>query len=140
MSDNARILNRYTGRGSEAAAGDEEVIDGEGEDAENLGCFGWARGVRTRAVSLELRKKSGEILAIPYAYISRLEFQPSAGITLQCGADVVHLRGRNLNGGSGQLRLFQGITRQKVTWVQEADRAGQLQADQKSVVVEAIEW
>ena len=80
MSD--RILPKYVGRnGAIAESLDLDAI-GDAEDVESFDCFGWLRGMRERAVCLEFRQKSGSVLAIPYAYISRMEFQPSGLITI----------------------------------------------------------
>ncbi len=137
MSD--RVLSKYLGRKDED---DSEVAADSGPDGtEDLGAFGWMRGQRDRAVMLELRKKTGEILAIGYGWIERMEFDPSKGITLYCGRQTIHIKGRNLNAEARpQVRLYQGLTRHRVPWIQEADRATQLRSDQNSVVIDAIEW
>jgi hypothetical protein len=38
------------------------------------------------------------------------------------------------------VRLFQGIVRHRVPWIQEADQASRLQANAQATVIEAIEW
>ena len=137
MSD--RILNKYTGRTPDTTNG--EAASAEPDGTEDLGSFGWLRGVRDRCIMLELRKKSGTVLAIGYGWIERIEFDPSGGIRLQAGGQVIRIKGRNLNAEARpQVRLFQGLTRHRVPWIQEADRASDLRSDHKSVVVEAIEW
>ena len=47
--------------------------------------FGFLRGVRDRAIMLELRHRDGRISAVGYAWLSGAEFDPSAGITLSFG-------------------------------------------------------
>jgi hypothetical protein len=140
MSD--RILQRYVARIGMATDPETALpAESEGDDAESFGCFGWVRGVRDRAICLELRKKTGKVLAIPYAYISRMEFEPSGVIRLGCGGESITITGRNLNGEvREQVRLFQGLTRHRVPWIQEADRAVTMQAEKNSVVVESVEW
>jgi hypothetical protein len=97
--------------------------------------------MRERAACLEFRQKSGVVLAIPYAYITRMEFQPSGMITLAVGTESVRIKGRNLNGEiRPQVRLFQGICRHRVPWVVEADRPASLKSEAAATVVEAIEW
>jgi hypothetical protein len=82
---------------------------------------------------------TGDILAIGYSWINRMQFN-SAEITLYCGDDKIIIRGRNLNSETRpQLRLFEGLTKHKVSFLQEADRSALLQSE-KEVVVEAIEW
>jgi hypothetical protein len=108
---------------------------------DNLGCFGWLRGVRDRAPMLELRKKTGNILAVGYAWLERAEFDPSEGITLYLAGQRVHIKGRNLNHDARPLvRLFEGITRHKVPWIREATQADILAARADSCLIEAITW
>jgi len=138
MSD--RILQRFSIRSGTAAESAETDLIGDGDEAESFGCFGWLRGMRERATCLELRQKSGIVLAIPYAYITRMEFQPSGLITLAVGTESVRIKGRNLNSEiRPQVRLFQGICRQRVPWVMEADRTADLTAGNGTTVIEQIE-
>ena len=39
-----------------------------------------------------------------------------------------------------EVRLFQGIPRQRVAWVQEADRPGSLKGGEQVTIVEEIVW
>jgi len=90
MSD--KLLERYTGR---RPSTDGETEGGsEADGSEDLGAFGWLRGPKERAVMLELRKKDGNIVAIGYGYIDRVEFNPSDGITLRCGQTALRIKGR----------------------------------------------
>jgi hypothetical protein len=138
MSD--RVLSKCLGRKDEDDS--EGIAADSGPDGtEDLGAFGWMRGQRDRAMMLELRKKTGEILAIGYGWIERMEFDPSKGITLYCGRQTIHIKGRNLNAEARpRVRLYQGLTRHRVPWMQEADRAADFRADEKAVVIETIEW
>ena len=134
-----KILDRYSGRGSELVAEASAGADDDG--TEDLGVFGWLRGTRDRSVMLELRKKTGDILAIGYGWIERIEFDPSKGITLKCGRQEIRIKGRNLNGEARPLvRLFQGLTRHRVPWIQEAGQGAALIADKQAPVIESIEW
>jgi hypothetical protein len=47
--------------------------------AADLGAFGFLRGVRDRAVMLELRWKDGSVVAFAYAWLERAGFDPSEG-------------------------------------------------------------
>lgn len=134
-----RLLDKYTGRMPDAPASDGPVQESDATD--DLGAFGWLRGIRDRAMMLELRKKTGESLAIPYGWIERVLFDPSDGITIHAGGQKVRLKGRNLNAEQrGQGRLFEGVTRGRVAWIQEADEPANLQASNGATVVERIEW
>lgn len=136
MSDSA-IISRFTGRvGVEALASqsDDELCD-------NFGCFGWLRGVRERAIMLELRKKNGNILAIGYSWVDRVEFNPSEGITLHMAGQKINIKGRGLNYEVRPLvRLFDGITRHRVPWVQEADEPALVEGGQRGTLIESITW
>jgi hypothetical protein len=136
MSD--RILQKYVARGVEAPA---DARSENGEDAESFGSFGFTRGVRDRAIALELRQKTGRILAVPYSFIGKFEFDPATGIVLHCGSQLIRIKGRNLNGEiRPNVRLFVGLTRFRVPWIQEAERAASMQAGKDGVVVDTIEW
>ena len=137
MSD--KLLERYTGR---RTSPDSETDGGaEADGSEDMGAFGWLRGPKERAVMLELRKKNGNIVAVAYGFVDRVEFNPSEGITLRCGQMSIRIRGRGLNSEiRSQIRLFQGITRHKVPWITEADHSSALQAKNNTVVIESIEW
>ena len=110
------------------------------EEPSDLGAFGWLRGVHERAAMLELRRKDGSIVAFAYHWLERAEFDPSQGITLRFGPQKVRITGRNLNGEARpNVRLFAGIVRHRVPWVQEADRPAAMAAGKGAGVVERIE-
>jgi hypothetical protein len=137
MSD--RLLDKYTGRRSIADEETDGVFEADG-GSEDLGAFGWLRGPRERAVMLELRKKDGAIVAVAYGFINRVELNLSEGITLRCGQEKILIKGRGLNAEiRPQIRLFQGITRHRVPWIQEADPTTLLRADKNAIVVDTIE-
>src|SRR5437868_15045993 len=75
-----KILDSYTARVSPNGANSNQVPDET--DIDDLGPFGFLRGSRERATKLELRKKDGNILAIGYGWLEKVEFDPSEGITL----------------------------------------------------------
>ena len=103
--------------------------------------FGWLRGIRERATMLELRKKSGDLMAIGYNWIERVEFIPTEGITLHVHGEKIRIKGRNLNAEARpEVRMFQGIARHRVACVQEADRHRSLDGGQKAPIVEEIIW
>jgi hypothetical protein len=61
-------------------------------------------------------------------------FRPGVGIAMG-------INGRNLNAAvRPNVRLFQGITRHKVAWIQEADGPTAMQASKSATVIEKIEW
>jgi len=138
MSDSS-VLHRYAPKIAAGLGGQTIVADLDATD--DLGAFGWLRGVRDFARMLELRKKDGSILAVGYGYLDHAEFDPSEGVTLSVAGRKIRLRGRNLNAKvRPMVRLFEGITRHRVPWVQEADRAADLVAGDRDTVIDAIEW
>lgn len=137
MTDSG-VLDKYTGRRPGGNDGDGPVPDEQ--EVEDLGAFGWLRGSRERAVMLELRKKDGNITAVGYNWIERVDFDPSEGITLHALGKEFRIKGRNLNAEfRPQLRLFQGITRHRVPWIQEADYSISIQANSNATIIESIE-
>lgn len=133
------LLRRYTENLSEERPGLEARAPSE--PWEDLGAFGWLRGVRERALMLELRRKTGTVLAVGYGWLERAEFDPSEGITLHILGQKVLIQGRNLNREVRPLvRLFEGITRQRVPWIREASQSESLEAPEGACIVEAIRW
>jgi hypothetical protein len=134
-----KVFQKQSGQ-PRAPTGEAEHAASEADAMDDLGSFGFLRGVRDRAVCLELRKKTGNITAIPYGWIEKLEFDPSEGITLYAGGARIRIRGRNLNAAiRATVRLFEGIARHRVAWIQEADEPSRLQADRNATVIDSIE-
>lgn len=122
---------------SRAAA---QLILGDDDTNDDLGAFGWLRGQHERAPMLELRKKDGSIVAYPYAWLEKATFDPSEGILLKFGPEKLKIIGRNLNGEiRPNVRLFFGIVRHRVPWVQEADQPRAMEAGNGAVIIESIE-
>jgi hypothetical protein len=130
------LLEKYTiTRPEEAAKPDEQE-----ETSEDLGAFGYLRGVRDRALMLEIRFKDGRRRALGYAWLHDVEFDPSVGMTLHFGSRKVKIIGRNLNREiSSSHYLFDAIVRHRVPWIKEADAPAAMQAARDDLVVDAIE-
>src|SRR5437868_641982 len=106
MSDS--LLRQFTEKHGNGFLRDEEAED----QPEDLVAFGWLRGSRERATMLEIRRRDGSIIALPYHFLERADFDPSEGITLKFTGQTVRLIGRNLNREvRPHLRLFLGIAR-----------------------------
>src|ERR1700722_8214530 len=119
----------------------DTVSSADSSAVDDFHSFGWLRGIRERAVMLELRKKSGDVLAIGYGWIERVEFNPTDGISLLANGQQIPIEGRNLNAEARpDVRLFQGIIRHRVAWVQEAVRLGSLNDSERVTIVEEIAW
>ena len=112
-----RALDRFdTNRGSawSQSVGEDAAI------ADDHEAFGWLRGSRDRAIMLQLRKRDGNIVAIAYSWIERIEFDPSEGIRLHAGGKCIRIRGRNLaNEVRPNVRLMDGLTTNRISWIQE---------------------
>ena len=134
MKDN--ILDKYAAiHKATSSAG----VAAEGDGLDDFGAFGFLRGIRDRAIMLEVRCKDGTAHGFGYAWLSSVRFDPSEGITLQFGADMVKITGRNLNGGSqANVSLFGAILRHRVPWIQEADEPSVIEAGRDQVVIECV--
>lgn len=134
MSD-SELLARLGDAGRGTDHRDEEVI------YDYLPCFGWLRGARDSAPMLELRKKTGNILAISYSWVEQIEFDPSEGVFLDVGDQRIAIRGRHLNTEIRPgIKLFEGLTRHRVPWIREVSSAELLQVPDDVCVVESINW
>lgn len=88
---------------------------------------------------LEIRHKDGRITAKGYSWLQSAEFDPSTGITLNFSGETVTIKGRNLGAEARpNIRLFAGILRHRVPWIQEADGPTVLEAVKDAVVIEEV--
>lgn len=131
-----RILQRYTRTdrdNTDSFANDEGEVD-------DLGSFGWLRGVKDRALMLEFRQKDGNSVAFDYGWLRKVEFNPSDGIVLHFGGtDTVRITGRNLNRTTAtNVQLLRGILGHRVPWIQEASEPNILKAAGDATVIEQI--
>lgn len=134
MSD--KLLDKYTRKDAfpALAASDADLELSEG-------CFGWLRGIRDRAISLELRKKDGQILAMGYGWLSRMEYDPDRGITLHYPDLKVMITGTGLNAESRPtVRLFEGITRHRVPWIRECEAGEYMALSTRLTKIDSIQW
>ena len=130
------VFDRYAVRTPEAA---RKPPAEEPEALDDFGSFGLLRGVRERALFLELRFRDGSSTALNYSYLTRADFDPSHGIAINFGGVVVTISGTNLGAEiRPNVRLFQSLLRHRVPWLREADRTALLQAHAGSVVIEEI--
>ncbi len=132
---NDEVIDRYLTRRPDAKA----APAAEKEPEDDLGAFGWLRGIRDRAVMLELRLKDGSVTALALHLLDRADFDPSEGITLNFAGTKVKITGRNLNAESPQgARLFDGIVRHRIAWIQEMDEPSVMDAAKEATVIEEI--
>ena len=113
--------------------------DNDEEDPEALGVCGWLHGIKDRALMLELRLKTGNVLALGYAWMEKAEYDPTEGITLHFVNAKVRLRGRNLRQPlRTHLRLFDGLLRHRSPWIQEVDLAQAVRSGEEAPLVTEI--
>ena len=113
--------------------------DSDDEPTDDMGICGWLHGIRDRSLFLELRLKTGNILAMGYSWLEKAEFDPTEGITLFFVGQTVQLQGRNLIMPlRNHNRLFDGILRHRVTWVQEADHPFTKDGDKKPMLTKIM--
>lgn len=111
------------------------------EETDDYGAFGYLRGTRDRALMLELRKKDGSIKAVGYAWLHEAELDPSGRIILHVASQTITISGRNLNTENRpNIRLFHGISRHRVPFIQEADQVACMRAGTQDTLIEKIEW
>lgn len=135
MTD-SRLLHKYTA--SRQAPPEEKPAD-EGESLDNLGVCGLLRGIRDRALMLELRHKDGNVDVFPYAWLSRATFNPSEGFTLRFGSETVKITGRNLGAPiRSNMTLLNALVRHRLAWIQECDEPAALSAPRHAVVIDGI--
>lgn len=132
---NDSVFKQFSSR-LPAAADAKEI---EPEAADDFGAFSILRGVRDRALMLELRKKDGSVTAFGFGWLERVEYDPSDGLTLYFGSHKVTICGRNLAAEvRPNVRLLDGLMRHRVPWLREASEPEVLRATKDSLVIEGI--
>jgi hypothetical protein len=118
-----------------AAAGAED-----GDTADH-GCYGLLRGIKDRAFAIELRKKDGTVLAVPYALIEQYQFTADATILLRAAGRDITIAGQRLNDPlptTPGTSLFTAIVRQRVAWV--AEHAHVAATRREEMVLSSLRW
>ncbi len=116
----------------------ESVLFDETDGLEDLGAFGWLRGVKERAIMLELRKRDGNVIALSYAWLERVTFDPSIGLVLDFSRALIRIKGTNLDYEiRPNCQLLAGIIRHKVPWITESNAFPKL--DLGSLAIQTIE-
>lgn len=129
------ILDKYAATNQASTAG----LAAEADGLDDFGAFGFLRGIRDRAIMLEVRCKDGSAHGFGYAWLNSARFDPSEGITLCFGAASVRIMGRNLNGGDrSEVSLFGAILRHRVPWIQEADEPMVIEAGRDQSIIERV--
>lgn len=140
-----RLQGKPAGAARSASTAEQHAPDPElSTDEDECLAFGYLRGIRDQAFSLELRFTNGESQAFPYQWLGPVRYHPSAGLLLTFVGNLVHLvllEGANLNAlVKNAVSLYdRGILRRRVTsWVREMTRHELSKAGQGEVTIERI--
>jgi hypothetical protein len=115
MSEKTNLSDRLQSRRAAPVEDDPDA-------SEDCGAFGFLRGVKDRALLLELRLTGGNREAFPYSMLERISYDPSEGLTLRYLGVTVAIRGRNLSAVSAAgVSLLDALLRHRVPWVRETE-------------------
>jgi hypothetical protein len=115
MSDDLQRLKQFR-----AMPGDSSEL----EEDDVSGVFGFLRGLKDKALMLELRLKSGNSESFSYAMLDRVSYDPTTGITLHFGVNTVHIYGQRLKTEvRPNVNLYEGLLRHRIAWIQESGQA-----------------
>lgn len=106
------VLAKYR---RDAAGADDGAGAGSGIDVAETGgdtAFAAVRGVAPPAM-LDLRLKTGDAVALPYSYLTAVEYDAGGTLRLKFVGHSVTLTGRNLR------RVYDGLVQHRVRYVQE---------------------
>ena len=107
-----------------AAPSPNKDSDADGAEA-SCAAFGYLRGIRDQAASVEFRFRDGNSMWFPYGWLGTWQYNPSEGLLLKFSGDVVYLvliRGSNLDKplNEGAINLTRGgLQRHRVLWLRE---------------------
>lgn len=118
--------------------------DGEGGEAE-CAAFGYLRGIRDSATSVEFRFRDGNSTWFPYGWMGTWQYNPSEGLLLKFSGDLVYLvliRGSNLAKPlkEGSINLTHaGLQRHRVLWIREMTEDDIRQVGESGPTIDSIE-
>lgn len=122
MTGNDKHQDRLRGRQSGGSGG---VPPGDDMGEDSCAAFGYLRGIREKADSLEVRFKSGNSTWLPYNWFGSWKFDPSHGLLLKFSGDVVYLvlvTGSNLDQpllDTTTNLTTSGLQRRRIVWMRE---------------------
>jgi hypothetical protein len=107
--------------------------------------FGYLRGIRDQATSVEFRLRAGNSVFFPYGLMGVWKYNPSDGLLLKFSSDLVYLvliRGSNLDKPlhEGTINLTHaGLQRHRVLWVREMTKEEIRQVGESGPTIDSIE-
>jgi len=118
--------------------------EAEGTEA-SCNAFGYLRGIKDRATSVEFRFRNGNSTWFPYSWMGPWQYNPSEGLLLKFSGDLVYLvliRGSNLakplNDGAINL-THAGLQRHRVLWLREMSEEEIRQVGETGPTIDRIE-
>jgi len=117
----------------------------EKDEEESCPAFGYLRGIRERALAIELRFRNGNSEWFPYAWLGPWRHDPSVGLLLKFTGDMVTLvliRGSNLDAlvnQSGVNLTDRGLQRHRIVWIREMEEEELRKAKQGEPTIDRIE-
>ena len=132
-----------------APAGLSEILQSketETEEAEaSCKAFGYLRGIRDHATSVEFRLQDGTSMFFPYGWMGTWQYNPSDGLLLKFSGDIVYLvliRGSNLDKplDEGVIDLTHaGLQRHRVLWIREMSEEEIRQVGETGPTIDSIQ-
>jgi hypothetical protein len=120
--------------------------EAEAEEGEaSCGAFGYLRGIRDQATSVEFRFREGNSTFFPYGWMGPWQYDPSEGLLLKFSGDLVYLvliKGSNLDKPlkEGSINLTHaGLQRHKVLFVREMSEEEIRQVGDTGPTIDSIE-
>jgi hypothetical protein len=120
--------------------------DSETDAAEaSGGAFGYLRGIRESAATLELRYRDGSSRWFAYHWLGTWQHNPSEGLLLKFTGDVVYLvliKGSNLDKPlkDGSINLTHaGLQRHRVLWIREMSKEEIRQVGETGPTIDSIQ-
>jgi hypothetical protein len=123
-----------------------QTKDGEGDGAEaSCEAFGYLRGIRDQATSVEFRLRDGNSIFFPYKWIGTWKHNPSEGLLIKFSGDITYLvliRGSNLDKPlkDGSINLTHaGLQRHRILWLREMSEDEIRQVGDTGPTIDSIE-
>ncbi len=121
----------------------KEAPEGDAGEA-SCPAFGYQRGLRDQATSVEFRFRNGNSVWFPYHWLGNWYFNPSEGLLLTFTGNLVYLvliRGSNLDRPlkEGAINLTHaGLQRHRVLWIREMSAEEIRQVGDKGTTIDSI--
>ena len=123
-----------------------QIKEAEAEGAEaSCKAFGYLRGIRDSATSVEFRFRDGNSTWFPYSLMGTWKYNPSEGLLLKFSGDLVYvvlIRGSNLDKplSDGAINLTHaGLQRHRVLWIREMTKEEIRQVGETGPTIDSIE-